>query len=75
MANFVNYPGVYRHKSGEIWRPEDTPQNLEITDINLETGRYGSKSGDSRIIQESWQPCKVSLLFIEIDFLFSLQVT
>ena len=21
-------------------------QNLEITDINLETGRYGSKSGD-----------------------------
>ena len=53
MANFVNYPGVYRHKSGEIWRPEDTPQNLEITDINLETGRYGSKSGDSRIIQES----------------------
>ena len=28
-------------------------QNLEITDINLETGRYGSKSGDSRIIRES----------------------
>ena len=28
-------------------------QNLEITDINPETGRYGSKSGVSRIIPES----------------------
>ena len=28
-------------------------QNVEITDINLETGRYGSKSGVSRIIRES----------------------
>ena len=36
-----------------FWRPEDTAQNLEITDINLETGRYSSKSGDSQIIRES----------------------
>ena len=39
-ANFINYPG-------------DQIKNLEITDINLETRRYGSKSGDSRIMQES----------------------
>ena len=53
--------GKLHHLSGrlqtQIWRPEDTPQNLEITDINLETGRYGSKCGDSRIIRESWQSC------------------
>ena len=42
-------------KSGDF--TEDTPENLEITDINLETGRYGSKSGVSRIIRESSQPC------------------
>ena len=29
----------------------------EISDSNLETGRYGPKSGLSRIIQESWQYC------------------
>ena len=28
-------------------------QNLEITDLDLGTGRYGSKSGDSQIIRES----------------------
>ena len=28
------------------------PINLENTDINLKTGRYGSKSGDSLIIRE-----------------------
>ena len=27
----------------------------EISDSNLETGRYGPKSGVSRIIRESWQ--------------------
>ena len=27
----------------------------EISDYNLETGRYRPKSGVSRIIQESWQ--------------------
>ena len=27
----------------------------EMSDSNLETGRYGPKSGVSRIIQESWQ--------------------
>ena len=27
----------------------------EISDSNMETGRYGPKSGVSRIIQESWQ--------------------
>ena len=36
--------GKFRQLAG---RPEDTAQNLEITDINLETERYGSKSGDS----------------------------
>ena len=30
----------------------------EILDSNLETGKNGSKSGVSRIIWESWQPCK-----------------
>ena len=30
---------------------------LEISDSNLESGRYGPKSGFSRIIWESWQPC------------------
>ena len=30
----------------------------EISTSNLETGRKGSKSGVSRIIRESWQPCK-----------------
>ena len=30
IADFVNYPGDYRSTS--IWRPEDTPQNLEITE-------------------------------------------
>ena len=29
----------------------------EVSDSNLETGRNGSKSGASRIIWESWQPC------------------
>ena len=29
----------------------------EISDSNLETGKYGPKSGVSRIIQESWQRC------------------
>ena len=64
IVNFLNYLGDYRHKSGEIrlqigrlqtsiWRPRDMAQNLEITDINLESGRYSSKSGDSRIIGES----------------------
>ena len=38
----------------EIGNFSDYP---EIPDINLETGRYGSKSGVSRIIQKSWQPC------------------
>ena len=32
----------------------------EISDSNLETGRNGSKSGVSRIIRESWQPCVYS---------------
>ena len=32
----------------------------EISDSNLETGRNGSKSGVSRIIPESWQPCNMS---------------
>ena len=27
----------------------------EISDSNLETGRYGPESGISRIIRESWQ--------------------
>ena len=30
---------------------------LEISDSNLESGRYGPKSGVSQIIWESWQPC------------------
>ena len=30
----------------------------EISDSNLETGRYSLKSGVSRIIRESWQHCK-----------------
>ena len=30
----------------------------EISASNLETGRYGSKSGVSRIIRESWQRCQ-----------------
>ena len=29
----------------------------EISDSNLDTGRYGPKSAISRIIQESWQLC------------------
>ena len=29
----------------------------EISDPNLETGRYGPNSGVSQIIQESWQHC------------------
>ena len=29
----------------------------EISDSKLETGRYGPKSGVSRIIRESWQQC------------------
>ena len=29
----------------------------EISDSNLETGRYGPKSGVSRITRESWQHC------------------
>jgi len=29
----------------------------EISDSNLETGKYGPKSGDSRIILERWQHC------------------
>ena len=32
----------------------------EISDSNLETGRNGSKSGVSQIMQESWQPCVYS---------------
>ena len=28
-----------------------------VSDSNLETRRHGSKSGVSRITQESWQPC------------------
>ena len=38
-------------------------QNLDITDINLESGRYGSKSGDSWFIcvQHSVKyPCPVA---------------
>ena len=58
LPNFINYPGDYRHQ-------KDTAQSLEITDINLETGRYGSKSGDSRIIRESWQPCQYLLFCLK----------
>ena len=29
----------------------------KISDSNLETGRNGSKSAVSQIMQESWQPC------------------
>ena len=32
-------------------------QNLEITAINLKTGRCSSKSGVPRVIRDSWQPC------------------
>ena len=32
----------------------------EISDSNLETGRNGSKSGVSQIMQESWKPCVYS---------------
>ena len=32
----------------------------KISDSNLETGRNGSKSGVSQIMQESWQPCVYS---------------
>ena len=35
-----------RRLQTQIWR--STAQNLEITVINLDTGRYGSKSGDCR---------------------------
>ena len=34
----------------------------EISDSNLEAGRYGPKSGVSQIIQESWQHCTLIIL-------------
>ena len=34
----------------------------EILDSNLETGRYGPKSGISRIILESWKHLCVELI-------------
>ena len=34
----------------------------EISDSNLETGRYGPKSGVSRIIRQSWQHCGFRIL-------------
>ena len=72
-----------------IWNFIDRKSNLqenanfaiirEISDSNLETGRSGSKSGASRIIQENWQhwvshqvwawwPC--ALAFLEVTGAF-----
>ena len=54
IANVANYPADYRHKYG------DRKLRFKIgrlqSDINLDTGRYDSISGVSRIIRESWQP-------------------
>ena len=34
----------------------------EISDSNLETGRYGPKSGVSWIMRESWQHCDTTIM-------------
>ena len=39
----------------------------EIWDSNLETGRNGLKSGVSRIIRESWQPCKIYSVLVHAN--------
>ena len=41
------------------WNEEVTTSKIiqEISNSNLETGRYGPKSGLAQIIQESWQHC------------------
>ena len=38
----------------------------EMSDSNLETGRYGPKSGVCRIIQESWQHWSGKRLLIHL---------
>ena len=49
----------------------------EIPDSNLETGRYGPKSGDSQIIQESWQNCSWNVPWVleafHVRFLVSVK--
>ena len=48
--NFIPESLVYKK-----WQTSEIFQ--EISDSNLETGKYGPKSGDSRIIWERWQHC------------------
>ena len=42
---------------------------LEISDSNLETGRYGQKSGASQFILESWQHCVQSCSSFSLEII------
>ena len=39
----------------------------EISDPDLETGRYGPKSGVSQIMRESWQHCMWVVMELTLD--------
>ena len=52
------------------WQPSAIIR--EIWDSNLETGRYGPKSGASRIIRESWLHSVIAKWTIVLYFIFSL---
>ena len=52
------------------WQPSAIIR--EISDSNLETGRYGPKSGASRIIRESWLHSVIAKWTIILYFIFSL---
>ena len=64
LSGNVNVPAVAQ-TTQNIWKfmvGKSSVQEIailviiwEISDSNLETGRYGPESGISRIIRESWQ--------------------
>ena len=70
-ANNANYLKFYGQK---VKSKEITILVIirEISDSNLETGRYGSKSGVSQIIRESWQHWKIQRLITWLMNLFSI---